>query len=142
MAQSGVDMLQAGIDYQMKIQEQNAVVEDLLNVPPSLQKQGNNPSFNIGYNMQGVRVRVKRIMPQYLIRVRNYLHMFGTKVNQLKQPNLRTRTHFNYVQTSMLNVQSPIYNDDIIRFKYIFDQGITLWHTDDMYNYNVLNGKR
>ena len=118
------------------------MVEDLNNVPPSLQKQGNNPNFNIGYKMHGVRLRLKRVKPQYLERARSYMHMFGTKTNHLKRPNLRSRTHFNYVQTTMLNVQSDFYNDDIQRFKQIFDSGITLWHTNDMYNYNVSNNRR
>src|SRR5699024_3826551 len=112
IAQSSNDLVQSKIDYHNKILEQNAMVEDLSNVPPSLQKQGNNPSLNIGYNMQGVRIRVKRIRPQYLDRARDYMHLFGTKTNRLKTPNIRTRTHFNYVKTSMLNVQSSLYNDD------------------------------
>lgn len=140
--QSQFDYQYAGAEYQNNIAEQNAQVEDLMNLPPSLQKQGNNPSFNIGYNMQGVRIRIKRILPQYLVRAREYLKMFGTQTNRLKVPNLRTRTHFNYIQTTMLNVQSDIYNDDIQRFKQIFDSGITLWHTNDIYNYNVTNNKR
>src|SRR5699024_12347173 len=101
LAQSGNDFMQSGIDYQNKINEQNAQVEDLMNLPPSLQKQGNNPSMNIGYNMQGVRIRIKRVRPQYLERTRNYLNMFGVKVNRLKKPNLRSRKHYNYVQTKI-----------------------------------------
>ena len=92
--------------------------------------------------MYGVRVKIKRVQPQYLERARSYMHMFGTKTNHLKTPNLRTRTHFNYVQTTMLNVQSSFYNDDIQRFKQIFDSGITLWHTNDIYNYDVSNNRR
>lgn len=142
MVQSGLDYDYAGTEYQNRIAEQNAMVEDLNNVPPSLQKQGNAPNFNIGYKMHGVRLRLKRIKPQYLERTRSYMHMFGTKTNLLKTPNLRTRTHFNYVQTTMLNVQSDFYNDDIQRFKQIFDSGITLWHTNNLYNYNVSNDRR
>lgn len=142
MVQSGLDFNYTMTEYQNRIAEQNAQVEDLMNVPPSIQKQGNAPSLNIGYNMYGVRVKIKRIQPQYLERARSYMHMFGTKTNHLKRPNLRSRTHFNYVQTTMLNVQSDFYNDDIQRFKQIFDSGITLWHTNDIYNYNVSNNRR
>ena len=28
------------------------------------------------------------------------------------------------------------------KFKQIFDSGITLWHTNDIYNYDVANNKR
>ena len=140
--QSTFDHKYAGAEYQNKIAEQMAQVEDLRNLPPSLQKQGNAPNMNLGYNMHGVRIRIKRILPQYLDRAREYLKMFGTQTNRLKIPNLRTRTHFNYVQTTMLNVQSDFYNDDIQRFKQIFDSGITLWHTNDIYNYNVANNRR
>ena len=140
--QSAHDYKYAGAEYQNKIAEQMGQIEDLRNLPPSLQKQGNAPNMNLGYNMHGVRIRIKRILPQYLDRTREYLKMFGTQTNRLKIPNLRTRTHFNYVQTTMLNVQSHFYNDDIQRFKQIFDSGITLWHTNDIYNYNVSNNRR
>ena len=142
MVQSAYDHQYAGAEYENKIAEQNAQVEDLGNVPPSLQKQGNNPNLSIGYKLHGVRVRIKRVRPQYLERTRDYLKMFGIQTNRLKVPNLRTRTHFNYIQTTMLNVQSNFYNDDIQRFKQIFDSGITLWHTNDIYNYDVTNNKR
>ena len=60
--QSAYDHQYAGAEYENKIAEQNAQVEDLRNLPPSLQKQGNNPNMNLGYAMHGVRIRIKRIL--------------------------------------------------------------------------------
>lgn len=142
MVQSGINYQKAGVDYQNRINEQNAMLEDIDNLPPNLIRQGSNVNAAAGNDLFGVRVTIKRVKPEFLDRVRQYLHLFGYKTNVLKIPNLRTRTHFNYVQTTMANIQCDFYNDDINRIKEIFDRGITLWHTNDIYNYDVSNGVR
>ena len=140
--QSAVNFTYAGVDYENKINEQNAMMEDISNMPPSLIKQGSNANFSFGNNLSGVRVSIKRIRSQYLDNTRDFLHMFGVKTNSLKQPNLNSRTQWNYIQTIMCNVQCNFYNEDIQKIKAIFDSGITLWHNDDIYNYNKVNGVR
>lgn len=139
IAQAYTNYQHAGADYQNKINEQNAMLEDIGNQPPNLAKQGSNTNSGIANNLFGVRVTIKRIKPDYLQKLRNYFHVFGYKSNQFKIPNLKTRSKFNYVQTTMCNIQCRFYNDDILKVKAIFDSGITLWHTDDLYNYDVVN---
>lgn len=140
MTQAFINYNKAGSDYQNKINEQNAMLEDISNVPDNLVKQGSNVSTSVGNDLLGVRVTIKRVKPEYLNRVRNYFHMFGTKVTDLKIPNIHTRQYWNYIQTTMCNIQCDFYNDDIVKIREIFDRGITLWHTDDLYNYAKANG--
>lgn len=142
MAQAYTNYMHAGADYQNKVNEQNAMLEDIGNQPPNLVKQGSNTNSAIGNDLLGVRVTIKRVRPFYLEKLRNYFHVFGYKSNAFKVPNIKTRTHFNYIQTTMANVQCAFYNEDIAKVKAILDNGITLWHTDDIYNYDVPNGVR
>lgn len=139
IAQSYANYQYAGEDFQNKVNEQNAMLEDIGNQPPALIKQGTNVNASIGNNLFGIRIAIKRVKPEYLRIARNYFHVFGYKSNVFAMPNLRTRTHFNYIQTTMCNVQCKFYNEDIVKIKAIFDSGITLWHTNDMYNYDVEN---
>ena len=142
MAQAYTNYMHAGADYQNKVNEQNAMLEDIGNQPPNLVKQGSNTNSAIGNDLLGVRVTIKRVRPFYLEKLRHYFHVFGYKSNAFKVPNIKTRTHFNYIQTTMANVQCAFYNEDIAKVKAILDNGITLWHTDDIYNYDVVNGVR
>ena len=142
MAQAFTNYMHAGADYQNKVNEQNAMLEDIGNQPPNLVKQGSNTNSAVGNDLLGVRVTIKRVRPFYLEKLRNYFHVFGYKSNAFKVPNIKTRTHFNYIQTTMANVQCAFYNEDIAKVKAILDNGITLWHTDDIYNYDVTNGVR
>lgn len=138
--QSFTNYMKAGEDYQNKVAEQNAMLEDIGNQPPSMIKQGSNGNASAGNDLLGVRITIKRVREDYLQKARWYFHVFGYKSNAFKVPNLYTRQYFNYIQTTMCNVQCNFYNEDILRIKSIFDSGITLWHTDDMYNYDVVNG--
>lgn len=142
MAQAYTNYMHAGADYQNKVNEQNAMLEDIGNQPPNLVKQGSNTNSAVGNDLLGVRVTIKRVRPFYLEKLRNYFHVFGYKSNAFKVPNIKTRTHYNYIQTTMANVQCAFFNEDIAKVKAILDNGITLWHTDDIYNYDVANGVR
>ena len=44
------------------------------------------------------------------------------------QPNIKTRTRFNYIKTAGCSLTSNIDYDDVLRIKSIFDSGVTFWH--------------
>lgn len=137
--QSGVNAVYSQVQYEDKVREQNAIQEDISNVPPSVHLQGGNTNASVGNNQLGLTIKIKRIKSFYLEKARSYLHAFGYKSNAFKVPNLHTRTYFNFIKCSMCNVQANVYNEDTLLFKQVFENGITLWHTDDMYNYDVDN---
>jgi hypothetical protein len=67
--------------------------------------------------------------------------MYGYKLNEVKTPNLRSRQHFNFIQTVGANIQGNIPGDDIEKLKNIFNNGITLWHGDYVGDYTKSNGE-
>lgn len=126
----------------LELQGMMAKQKDISNIPPNISSMGSNTSYNNGNGYIGIRVIKKQIKDEYIKKLTDFFKMFGYKVNEVKIPNFRTRQHFNYVETRNCNIQGNINNNDLQAIKNIFDSGITLWHTDDIGNYNLENGVR
>src|SRR5690625_210297 len=139
---STVAFSQTAHNYQLDIEAVNSKLSDIANVPPNLSSMGGNTQFEYGNDYHGVYLVKKQITPEYKRILTDYFNMFGYKTNEVKVPNLRTRQNWNYVQTKGCIIQGDFNNDDLNTIKRIFDNGITLWHTDDIGNYSLSNGVR
>lgn len=70
----------------------------------------------------------------------NYFTMYGYACNKVKMPNLNVRKYFTYVQTIDVNITGNIPQDDLVKFKQIFNNGVTLWKDGVVIgNYSVYN---
>ena len=130
---AGVQSTIAGIEAQMK---------DINNIPASIQNMGTDILYDYGSGRDGLLIMLQEIKPEYKSYLGDYFQMFGWKTNRLKIPGIRTRQSYNYVQTESVNISGTFNNEDMRELKSIFDNGITLWHIDDVGNYNVSNGIR
>jgi hypothetical protein len=135
-------MLSGAANTVMSIQKINAKIKDINNVPPSITKMGNNTSYTLGNKYNGVYIIKKQIKAEYIKKLEDFFNMYGYKKNEVKIPNFRTRLYWNYVQTSSCMITGNFNNEDLNELKAIFDNGITLWHTDDVGNYSLENGVR
>ena len=124
----------------LQLQSINAQIKDISNVPPSIAKMGGNIAFPIMEMNTMVSHCLKQIKPEYQKKLSDFWHAYGYKVNELKVPNFHTRNSWNYVQTLNCRILADLNNEDLAELKAIFDNGITLWHTDDIGNYDLLNG--
>lgn len=113
----------AGIFNQM------AKLQDIDNVPPNLQSQGNNAIFNYSNNIKGFYLRKKTITSEYAEKLTGFFKMYGYKVNSVKIPNLDTRERWNYVKTNNAMIKGAIPHDDLEAIKNMFNNGITLWRS-------------
>ena len=129
----GVQSTIAGIEAQMK---------DINNRPAAIQNMGTDILYDYGAGRDGLLIMLQEIKPEYKNYLGDYFQMFGWKTNRLKIPGVRTRQSYNYVQTESVNISGTFNNEDMRELKAIFDNGITLWHIDDVGNYNVSNGIR
>lgn len=129
-------------DDRLRMEGLLAKIKDISNLPPNLVKMGSNTSFDFGNGYIGIYVIKKQITDEYIIKLEDYFKMFGYKTNEVKVPNLHTRTSWNYVETKSCNLIGNFNNDDIQELKNVFDNGVTLWHTDDVGNYDLANGVR
>jgi hypothetical protein len=64
-------------------------------------------------------------------RIDDYFEMYGYKTNELKVPDLGSRTYWNYIKTIGANLAGPIPADDLQKLAALFDNGITIWHDPD-----------
>lgn len=117
-------------------------VEDIKNTADSSTGQGGFSTLNIGFSNFNLVGDVMRIRMEKLLMVQKYFQMFGYAVNTFKVPNLRTRNAFNYVKTIGANITGKIPKDNLLKLKQIFDKGITLWHTNDMFVFDQQNNER
>ena len=109
-------------------------------VPIQTMGQMGNGSVNSGYKIQNFYFTNMHIREDYARRIDDYFDMFGYATNTVKIPNLNSRPHWNYVETSDLNKKGDIPQSDLIEFKEIFDKGITLWkNPSEVGNYSLNN---
>jgi hypothetical protein len=122
-----------------QLQAQASKNKDIANIPPSIGKMGSNTSYNLGNKYNGVYIIKKQIKVDYQRKLEDFFNMFGYKLGIVKIPNFHTRQNWNYVQTTSCSITGNFNNEDLVELKNIFDSGITLWHTDDVFNYDLDN---
>jgi hypothetical protein len=135
----GMNMIRGGGNAMLQLQGIQAKIKDINNMPPSLSKMNSNTAFQYGNGYYGFWRISKRIKPEYAKKLEDFFGMYGYKVNELKIPNFHTRQSWNYVQTISCNIQGNFNNEDLQELKNVFDNGVTLWHVDDVGNYSLSN---
>jgi hypothetical protein len=136
----GMNVVSGLGNTQLKLNAIQAKQDDIRNTPPTLVKMGNNTAFDYGNKYNGLYIIQKQIKPEYVKKLSDYFNMFGYKKNEVKIPNFHTRQSWNYVQTAACTITGNFANEDLVEIKQIFDNGITLWHVDDIGNYTLKNG--
>lgn len=139
VASSGVSAITGAGQTALQLQGLEAKQKDIANIPPQLNKMGSNVSYGIGNGYTGLFVIKKQIKREYIKKLEDFFKMFGYKKHEVKIPNLHTRKNWNYVETKDCNVIGDFNTEDLREIRAIFDGGITLWHTDDIGNYDLSN---
>lgn len=140
VASSVTGMIKGMGNTVQRLKSINAKIKDISNHPPSLAKMGNNSQFDYGNGYSGVYLIKKQIKPEYRKKLQDFFNMFGYKLNEVKIPNFHTRQNWNYIQTESCTITGNFNNQDLNTLKSLFNNGITLWHTDDIGNYSLSNG--
>ncbi|ANT41141.1 tail protein [Bacillus phage Aurora] len=138
-ASSGIGAVKGAGNSVLQLQAISAKIDDILNVPPTINKMGTNTSYDVGNGYNGVFLIKKQIKPEYQKKLEDFFKLYGYKKNEVKVPNLHTRQNWNYVQTKDVNIIGDFNTEDLNELKAIFDGGITLWHTNDVGNYTLSN---
>jgi hypothetical protein len=136
---SGGNYVKGMASTYFQLQSQAAKQQDIANVPPSISKMGSNTSYTLGNKYNGVFIIKKQIKVDYQKKLEDFFNVFGYKKNEVKLPNFHTRQYWNYVQTSGCVITGNFNNEDLQELKSVFDNGVTLWHTDDIGNYALGN---
>lgn len=99
-------------------------------VAGSLNCATGNMDFFIG------QMEIKR---EFAERIDKFFSMYGYKVNQIKIPNLHSRSSWNYIQLMNANLIGSIPFNDISKIRSIYEKGITFWHVSNVGNYSLDN---
>lgn len=142
VASSATGMVSSAGNAVLQMQAMQAKQADIANIPPQLTKMGGNTSFDYGNGYSGVYIIKKQLKAEYRRSLSSFFHKYGYKINRVKKPNLRTRKVFNYIQTKDCFISGNINNNDLQEIRAIFDNGITLWHTNSIGDYSVENELR
>ena len=116
-----------------------ATAQDATNIPPSVAKMGGNTAYDYGNGLNGIRIIKKTIKPEYRDVLAHYWNKYGYKYHKVDHPNRHTRQYWNYLKTVNITIIGDINNDDLRTIKNIYDSGVTLWHTNDIGNYQLTN---
>lgn len=118
-----------------------AKVQDAKATADNVTLQGGDTYFNYGYENLGVKLISYQITPEYIDLLQDYFGKYGYKVHKVKIPNIHTRENWNYIQTVGANIVGNIPQMFIEALEQLFNQGITIWHTTDVGNYNLSNNE-
>lgn len=129
------------INAEQAIGLNQAKIQDINNIPPTVSNLGNNTLFDYGNKINGVYIIGKTIKEEYATQITNYFKMFGYKVNKLEVPNTKSRANYNYIKTVDANIVGNIPANDLSAIKGIFDKGVTIWHGDYVGDYSKTNAE-
>ena len=82
------------------------------------------------------------IKREYAIVIDRYFSRFGYKVNEVKTPNLNSRTQFNFIKVGGTDelVHGNIPASDLEKINQIFRKGVTIFHNySNIGDYTISN---
>lgn len=135
--QQQLDML--GVSTQNQLNMLMGQRRDKRILPPTVHGKVMNQNINAAYNNTGVSFYTYSVRKQFAERIDNYWEVYGYPIRDIQQPNYTSRSSWNYIKTVGCNVQGDIDLNQRSALKAIFDRGVTVWHTDDVGNYNLAN---
>lgn len=97
-------------------------------IPPAVQGNLNCGDVITASGNNNFKFYKMSIKEEYAKIIDKYLSAYGYKVNEIKVPNLNSRSNWNFIKTIGANIHGHIPNDDMNKIKAMFDAGITLWH--------------
>lgn len=110
-------------------------------LPNLVQNSSSFSNLNMANNLKSFHVYTCFPTYEYAKRIDDYFSAFGYKTLQLKQPNFYGRKSWNYLQIDNYTIHAesgiPLQAQQEIRR--VLQNGVTLWHTTNLGNYNLDN---
>ena len=79
------------------------------------------------------------ITKEYAKIIDNFFSMYGYKICRIKTPSITGRSSWNFTKTKNCAISGNININFLGKLRQIFDNGVTVWHTDDIGNYGLEN---
>lgn len=127
------------LNKQLAINSAMAKYQDARNMADNVALHGGDVAFNYGYENMGCHIISKQITPEYVALLTDYFEKYGYAVHRVKIPNIHTRKSWNYIQTVGARVKGNIPQMYLDSIETILNNGVTIWHTTDVGNFNLNN---
>lgn len=108
-------------------------------IPPSARGSTSGATANAAFVLSPFYLYRMTIKAEMARCIDDYFTAFGYATNQIKTPNLHSRSSWNFVKTNGANFSGNIMLDDRRKLQAMFDRGVTIWHTNDVGNYSLAN---
>lgn len=99
-----------------------------------------NGNVNVSSHIQSFYKQRCHITKDFAIVIDNFFSMYGYATNKVKQPNISSRPHWNYIKTNGCVLSGNAPADDVRKICSIYDNGITFWkNPSEVGDYSLKN---
>lgn len=116
-----------------------ATYADKERVPNTIHGKALSENINAAMGLTGFDFYSMSCRREFAEMIDSFWETYGYPVRKITRPNLDTRSSWNYVKTVDCGFTGKAELDDLKELRNMFNRGITLWHTDDIGNYNLSN---
>ena len=122
-----------------QLQAQLAQRKDKQILPPTIHGKVMNDNINAAYGMNKFDFYCMSIRSQYARMIDDYWTAYGYPINRIQMPNITSRPSWNYIKTVGCTIHGAVDLAQLATLRKIFDNGVTIWHTDEVGNYGLNN---
>ena len=111
-------------------------------VPPQARGNTNGGDIGASNNKTTFTLQTIQVKEEYIRTIDSYFSRFGYKVNEVKTPNLASRTQFNFIKVGGMDelISGKIPSVDLEKINNIFRKGVTIFHNYTNFgNYTISN---
>ena len=138
-ALAGLGSMVAGV---MSVGKSLAQVYEHSLIPPQAKGNQNSGDITFSANQMDIPLFKMSIKYEYAVLIDSYFSRYGYKVNEVKTPNLTSRTKFNFIKVGGMDelISGNIPASDLEMINTIFRKGVTIFHNyEDIGNYTINN---
>lgn len=106
--------------------------------PPDAKTTAGN---GVNWQMGNAYITLSRryVKAEYIRKVDDFWTMFGYPIGRIKTPDITSRPSWNYCKTKNATFGGNLEHQDLLTLRQIFDNGVTVWHVNDVGNYDLDN---
>lgn len=136
MGMVGANQFMGGVQDTLKL---IAEVSDKSRQPATAHGKVLSENINAAFNITGISFYTMTCKREFAEIADSFFETYGYPVNKITQPLLNSRSSWNYVKTQNCGFAGAIEMSQLSALRNIFNHGVTLWHTDDVGNYDLAN---
>lgn len=116
-----------------------AEVSDKERQPATAHGKVLSENINAALNITGISFYTMTCKREFAEIADSFFDAYGYPINKITTPLLNSRSSWNFLKTQNCGFSGAVEMSQLSSLRSIFDNGVTLWHTDDVGNYSLSN---